>query len=134
MRKGQSSLEFLAMVSLSMLILASLYSLMAEKQQDTVKFQQDKNAEYVSEKVAFEVEMALVQGEGYSRVFSLPARIGGSNYSISVGSGEVFTQWGDSSLYRLSRYQGEEMVLNVDHESQVFRVKHNSSGVSIVEQ
>ncbi|MFQ3275177.1 MAG: hypothetical protein ACI9LV_000468 [Candidatus Nanohaloarchaea archaeon] len=134
MRKGQSSMEFLAMVSMSMIILASLYSLMAEKQHDTASFQQDKNAQYVSEKVAFEIEMALVQGEGYSRVFSLPSSIGGSNYSIRAGNGEVFTEWRDSSIYRLSRYQGDHIYLDVDQDSQVFKVKHNSSGVAIVEQ
>jgi hypothetical protein len=134
MRRGQSSLEFLAMVSMSMIILASLYSLMAQKQQDTASFQQDKNAEYISEKVAFEIEMALVQGEGYSRVFSLPSAIGGSNYSVRAGNGEVFTEWDDGSIYRLSRHQGDDITLNVDQNSQVFEVKHNSSGVWIVEQ
>lgn len=132
--KGQSSLEFLAMVSFSMLILASLYSLMADKQQETVSFQQDRNAEYISEKVAFEVEMALVQGEGYSRVFSLPASIAGNSYSVRAGNGEIHTEWGSDSMYRLSRYQGERIEIKVNQSSQVFRVKHNSSGVSIVEQ
>lgn len=132
--KGQSSLEFLSMVSLSMIILASLYTFMVSKQQDTMDFQQEKTAEFIGEKASFEVEMALVQGEGYSRVFTLPGGIAGNNYSIELGSGEVFVDWGENSMFRLSRYQGEDIVLNVDDDSQVFRVKHNSSGVFVNEQ
>lgn len=142
--KGQSSLEFLAMVSLSMIILASLYSLMADKQQDAVDFQQRETVNYVADKVSFELEMALVQGEGYSRVFSLPGSIGGEDYKVnvskgalenaSVNSGRILIGYEGNSISRLTRYQGRGTEFEVNQDSNVFRVKHNSSGVWIVEQ
>lgn len=131
--KGQSSLEFLSMVSLSMIILASLTTLMVAKQQDALNYQADRNAEFISEKTSFQVEMALVQGEGYSRVFSLPAGIKGSNYTVTVGNGGVVVDWGDNSLYQLSRYQGEDLKISAGSNSRTFRVKHNESGVFLVE-
>jgi hypothetical protein len=141
--KGQSSLEFLAMVSMSMLILASLYSLMADKQQDSVQLQQRENVEYVAEKISFELEMALVQGEGYSRVFSVPGSLAGNNYRVNItkgnvgsediGTGRIIIEYGENTASRRTRYQGRETSLNVNQSSNVFRVKHNSSGVWFVE-
>jgi hypothetical protein len=142
--KGQSSLEFLAMVSFSMLILASLYTVMADKQRDAVDFQQRETVNFVAEKVAFELEMALVQREGYSRVFSLPGSIAGDSYTVNITRGDpvnsnisigrVRINYGENTVSRLTRYQGRETGLTVDQRANVFRVKHNSSGVWLVEQ
>lgn len=127
-------MEFLSMISISMILLAGLTTVMASKQQDTMDYQAEANAEYVAEKVSFQVEMALVQGEGYSRVFTLPAGIVGSNYTVELGNGGTDVYWSDESLYRLSRYQGDDMRIEVDSESRVFRVKHNESGVFLDEE
>lgn len=131
--KGQSSLEFLAYVSMSMLILAVLYAVIADKQADTLEMQQRENVESISDKFSFNLEMALVQGEGYSRVFTLPGGIMGNNYTVELGSGGANVYWKDNSLYHLSRYQGNPMNVSVDSDSRVFRVKHNASGVFLIE-
>lgn len=131
--KGQSSLEFLSMVSLTMLILAALTGLMTAKQQDTINYQAERNADFIASKTSFQIEMALVQGEGYSRTFSLPGGIKGSNYTVEVGGGGVDVEWQDSSIYEISRFQGEEIEINVDRESNIFRVENNRSGVFLVE-
>lgn len=131
--KGQSSMEFLSMVSISMILLAGLTTVMAAKQQDTADYQANNNAELVAEKVSFQIEMALVQGEGYSRVFTLPGGIAGNNYTVELGNGGSNVYWGDNSLYRLSRYQGDDMIISVNGENRVFRVKHNESGVFLDE-
>ena len=131
--KGQSSMEFLSMVSISMILLAGLTTVMAAKQQDTADYRATNNAELVAEKVSFQVEMALVQGEGYSRVFTLPGSIAGENYTVELGNGGSDVRWGEDSLYRLSRYQGEDMSISVNGENRVFRVKHNQSGVFLNE-
>lgn len=131
--KGQSSMEFLSMISISMILLAGLTTVMVSKQQDTVDYQSTSNAEFIAEKVSFQIEMALVQGEGYSRVFTLPGGIAGSNYTVELGKGGANIYWSDQSLYRLSRYQGDSMSIRVDSDSRVFRVKHNSTGVFLSE-
>ena len=129
--KGQSSMEFLSMISLSMIILASLYSVMAAKQEDTLDYRQERTAERVAEKVSFEAEMALVQGVGYSRVFSLPEGIAGDDYEVVIGDGSVEVNWSYGLIYRLSRYQKEDIKLEPGDSSRVFKVKHNESGVYI---
>lgn len=131
--KGQSSIEFLSMVSISMILLAGLTTVMASKQKDTMDYQSRTNAEFVAEKVSFQVEMALVQGDGYSRVFTLPGGIAGSNYTVELGNGGANVYWRNESLYELSRYQGDPMSISVDSQSRVFHVKHNGSGVFLGE-
>lgn len=49
--KGQSSLEFLAMISMSTLLIAALYGLMASKQVDTSNYKNDRKAIHVAEDI-----------------------------------------------------------------------------------
>lgn len=131
--KGQSSIEFLSLVTMSMIVLASLYTFMAAKQQDTLNFREERSAESIAEKSSFQVEMALVQREGYSRVFTLPGGINGNDYSVEIGEGSIVVDWQESDLYRLSRYQGRPINFSVDSDTRVFKVLHNSTGVYVVE-
>jgi len=132
--KGQSSIEFLAYVSISMFILAVLYNVMAEKQVETFENQRQERAEQVADKVAFNVEMGLVQGEGYSRVFSLPTEISGEGYKVSVWKESVKLDWRQDSHVSPSRYRGDQIEFEVNDSANVFKVEHNSSGVFVVGQ
>lgn len=127
-------MEFLAYISLTMFILAALYTVMTVKQQDTFDRQTQEAAEMVAEKASFQVEMALVQGEGYSRVFSLPRNIGGENYTLSLKEGNTILKYDDRSMVRPTRYRGDLIQVKVDDDTGVFRVKHNASGVFLVEE
>lgn len=131
--KGQSSMEFLAYVSLSMLMLAVLYTVMADRQADTFQQQVQSNARGVADKVSFNLEMALVQGEGYSRVISLPEAIAGQEYSFLVTDGLIRVNWSSGRVVESTRYSGQDISFDVDS-SNVFRVKNNESGVFMVEQ
>jgi len=62
---------------MSMFMLAVLYTVMADKQTETFQQRSQDNAKAIAEKVSFNLEMALVQGQGYSRVISLPESISG---------------------------------------------------------
>ena len=130
--KGQSSMEFLALVSLSMLMLAVLQAVIVDKQSQTFQERAQGDARAVADKVSFNLEMALVQGEGYSRVISLPGNIAGRNYSVQVTSGAVRVDWGEDVLIRSTRYT-DDLTLAVD-DSNVFRIKNNETGVFVVEQ
>lgn len=131
--KGQSSMEFLAMVSMSLLVLSVLYGVMASKQADTFEDRFDRNAEAVANDVSFQTEMALVQGEGYSRVFNLPGGIGGDSYTVSFQNGLVVLESEDNRVVRSTRYP-EELSFEVNESQRVFKVMHNETGVFIVEQ
>ncbi len=132
-RRGQSSLEFLAMVSLSALLLAGLYGVMASKQSQAFTYQNSQTAEKVAEQVSFQVEMALVQGDGYSRVFSVPERIGGEFYTVELINGSSYLKWGDESVIQSSRYYGPELNISTQ-DANVFRVVNNDGEVLINEQ
>lgn len=132
--KGQSSIEFLAFISMSMFMLAVLYTVMADKQTETFQQRSQDNAHAISNKVSFNLEMALVQGEGYSRVFSLPENIAGNKYNILIDGGTTRVSWASSSILGSTRFTGEKINVTVNDRSNVFRVKNNESGVFLVEQ
>jgi hypothetical protein len=126
-------MEFLALVSLSTLILAGLYGVMAFKQSQALDYQNQKEAEKIAEYVSFQVEMALVQGDGYSRVFSVPERIGGSVYTVELINGSAYLKWGNKSTIQPSRYHGPELNLTAG-DSHVFRVINKNGEVDLVEE
>jgi hypothetical protein len=132
--KGQSSLEFLAFVSMSMFMLAVLYTVMADKQAETFEKRSQDNARAILDKVSFNLEMALAQGEGYSRVFSLPENIAGNNYNVLIDGGTARISWSSSSVLDSTRFTGQKINFTVEDSSNVFRVKNNGSGVFLVEQ
>ena len=128
--KGQSSLEFLAYVSISALILAGMYGVMASKQEQTFEYNQRENAQKIAEKTGFQVEMALVQGEGYSRVFTLPAQIGGDYYNITLVNETTLIEWRDKTTLRSTLYSDKEINLSTN-ETNVFKVMNKDGEVTV---
>lgn len=131
--KGQSSIEFLALISMSAFILAILHGAVLSKQTKTLQYQNSQSAEKVAEYVSFQVEMALVQGDGYSRIFSVPEQIGGQNYTVEVFNGTSYLRWGNESTIQPSRYEDDEINISTS-ETNVFRVVNNEGEVKIVEE
>lgn len=131
--KGQSSLEFLSFVSLSMLMLAVLYGVVADRQVAAVNNQVEKDARAVADKFSFNMEVAQIQGEGYSRLISLYPSIGGSNYTVSIQEDGVRVDWGDSAVLRSTRYTGRQVKISVNS-TNVIRVVNNESGIYAVPQ
>ncbi len=131
--KGQSSMEFLAMISMSMIILAVLYGVMTSKQIDTFEQRAETNAETVATEIGFNVEMALVQGEGYSRVLALPSAIAGENYSVNMTNRRVILEYGDHTISEPTRYP-EQIYFEVNDSSNEFKVENRGEEVHIIEQ
>jgi hypothetical protein len=129
--RAQSSLEFLAFVSLSLTMLAVLSGVVVAEQSEFLTGQQSDAARQVADEVSFELEMALVQGEYYSRVFALPETIGGAPYSVNATSGALQVSWGNRTVVESTRFESSAYLST--RESNVFRVVHNSSGVFLVE-
>jgi len=130
--KGQSSLEFLAMISMSAVVVAALYGSVGTKQVDTVQYNNGRDAVRIAEKLGFQVEMAMVHGEGYSRVFSLPESIGGKNYSATFREGFVVMNYLGQNITRSTLYEGRKIQLSTDTIN-TFRVLNNETGIYIRE-
>ena len=131
--KGQSSLEFMFFMGFSFLILVTLMSAVSLRQTEFAQRSNFVDARNIEENVAFQLEMAQAQGEGYSRVFSLPARIAGSAYTVDVVNQTLLVDWGDNTRIGSTIYSGREIDFQVD-DSTDFRVLHNDTGVFIVEE
>lgn len=133
MSKGQSSLEFLAMISLSALMLAALQAALVSKQSQALEFQNREKAERIAEYGSFQVELAMVQDDGYSRVFSVPENVGGQRYTLEMFNGSARLRWGNQSVILSSRYQGERLNLT-GGESNVYRVVNDGGDIHLREE
>jgi hypothetical protein len=128
--KGQSSIEFLSLVSMSALILAGMYGVMLSKQEKAVTYSQQSNAQKIAEKTSFQVEMALVQGDGYSRVFNLPKNLGGNTYNLTIKNETTIVEWQDKQLYRSTLYSDKELNISTQN-SYIFKVMNKDGSVKL---
>lgn len=126
MRKGQVAIEFMAMMGFSMFLLAILFGFVAAKEAEAFRYQNHQTASDIAENVAFQVEMALVQGDGYSRTFILPQAIGGENYTLTVTNSTVHIAWADQFSTEPTLYTGKRIELKSEA-SREFVVKNNGS-------
>lgn len=131
--KGQSSIEFMSFVSFSLLILVILMSAVTMKQNQVNMRSNNMDGQMTGQNVAFQVEMALAQGEGYSRTFILPNRIAGEPYSVRVINTTLVVDWKNNNYVMPTLYRGREINFNTN-ETNTFKALHNESGVYIVEQ
>lgn len=130
--KGQSSLEFLAFISISAIVLAGMYGVMASKQEDAYEYSQQRNAQKIAEKTSFQVEMGLIQGSGYSRAFSLPSEIGGSPYNVSIVNESVLVEWRDQNTRRSSLYASDEINITTKN-TNIFKVLNKEGDITVEE-
>lgn len=131
--KGQTSMEFFLLFGLSMAIMAILFGAIERKQSGVLERQNSEIGSQVAENVGFQAEMALVQGEGYSRDFYLPRRIAGTTYNITVRNKTVYVGWRDNYVIRPTLYAGDVLKFTTDSTNQ-FKVLHNDTGVYFVER
>jgi len=95
---AQASIEFIFLLSILSIFLflvvyqnSSLYS-----QANYVKTLKD--AQEISDQIAFEINLALKAGDGYSRVFYIPNKISNSiDYNVSIENYLVILKWNSSS-------------------------------------
>ncbi|MFB6208500.1 MAG: hypothetical protein ABEJ69_04055 [Candidatus Nanohaloarchaea archaeon] len=126
MSKGQVAIEFMTLVGFSMLLLAIMMGFVAKKQSQAVQYHNYQNARDIAENVAFQAEMALVQGEGYSRKFFLPTALAGKNYNVTVRNNTVYLAWGEEFVTEPTLYRGRTLELKSEGTNS-FRVFNNGS-------
>ncbi|MFB6294174.1 MAG: hypothetical protein ABEI97_00280 [Candidatus Nanohaloarchaea archaeon] len=93
--RGQSSLEFIVMLILVLLVFTSFVTLFSGKHVDALERERRRIALSVADRAAFELDLALVEGEGYSRTFELRESIGVQDYNITVNGTTVLLEYGD---------------------------------------
>lgn len=93
--KGQSSLEFVTMMVLLLLVFTTFVSLFSGNQVEAVEEERARIAVAVADQIAFELDLALTEGEGFSRTFDLRESIGGQEYNVTVNGSTVHLAYGD---------------------------------------
>jgi hypothetical protein len=91
---AQVSVEFISLISLLFifLLLVAYYNSGLQLQLTSAKILKDAQA--ISDQVASEINLALRAGNGYSRIFFIPAKLYGSiDYTISVKDYFVVLSW-----------------------------------------
>lgn len=103
MSTSQAALEIAALLSLALIFFGLVQ----------VNFLRDRNAaieeslllqaKEAAESSASAIDQAYLGGDGFSINFTLPARIGGYNYSVSIASGHVYVSLANFSLSTASK-------------------------------
>lgn len=114
-------------------MLAMLYGVMVSKQVEVNQYQNQQTAEKIIDRVSFEVEMALVQGEGYQRNFTIPSEIGGENYKINISSGSGVMNWSNETIIVSSRYYDDSIIVDSEGKNQ-YQVSNTGGNVSLNEK
>lgn len=92
-KKGQSSIEFLTLVIFAMILFALFYGEVLKKNNEVLINKIDAEGSLIVDKVANEINIAITQGDGYSKDFSLPEKIYSYDYNITTSSNMVFVEW-----------------------------------------
>ena len=96
--KGQISIEFLIYFTLTLLILTFFLIKNETVNEELSNLKMDVEANDLIEKISFEIDSAVIAGDGYERKFFLDDSIGGfSTYSVEVMNYSVLLDWGDRS-------------------------------------
>lgn len=131
-RIGQSSIEFMSFMGFSLLMLVILMSAVTMKQNQVSMRSNNIDGQMTGQNVAFQVEMALVQGEGYAREFVLPNTIAGEPYSVRVINSTLVVDWKNNNYVMPTLYRGREINFDTN-ETNSFRALHNETGVYVIE-
>lgn len=96
--KGQSGVEFMAMMALSLLLFSGFFGYFVDQQVAAFDTRQQRIAADTASRVAFQLDLALIQGDGFSRRFDLPQTVAGAPYNVSVLNGTVLLEYEGSDV------------------------------------
>ena len=84
MKKSQSAIEFVFLITFMLVIVVGFFSASSSKILDSVEGNNQKIAEDIADLAYREIEVATSVNNGYVRNFTLPLTVNGANYSISL--------------------------------------------------
>lgn len=96
--KGQSGIEFMTMMALSLLLFTAFFGYFVIQQNAAFDTRQQRVAATLADRVGFQLDLALVQGDGFSREFTLPETIRGAPYNVSLLDGTVLVEYEGSDV------------------------------------
>ncbi|MBW6462245.1 MAG: hypothetical protein K0B07_04325 [DPANN group archaeon] len=92
-KKGQSGLEFMMLSIFLLVLFTSSYSIINKNGVDVLDYKRNYLATSISEKIAYETNMAVTSGSGYLKMFFIPYDIYGYDYNITFSRRSVFVDW-----------------------------------------
>ena len=84
MRKAQSSVEFIFLVSFMLLVIVGFFAVTSSKTLEAQEEGNKKIAETIADLAYKEIEIAQSVNDGYVRYFVMPPTVNGVNYSIQL--------------------------------------------------
>jgi len=83
-KKGQSALEFVILVSFTLIIVSSLLIVFNHNVEEAEKVRRESLVNQMLNLVSSEIEFAIISKPIYNRTFFLPSELGGYPYSINI--------------------------------------------------
>lgn len=129
--KGQSAIEFLIYISITLLILTILTGSISNKNQETQEFQEIKNAEKVADLISKELETAMIAGNGYSRNVTVPNNINGREYNVSQFNNNIIIELvGKNTTYSSPTKFSGQITINSEIAT-TYRIQNNQNEVEV---
>lgn len=97
--KGQTALEFMMIMVLLMLVFAAVYSSLGERSVVVAERNVQLQAADMADRIGYELDLALAEGEGFSRTFELRPEIGGAEYNVTISGGTIRLSWKGSQVF-----------------------------------
>ncbi|MBD3155264.1 MAG: hypothetical protein GF368_01250 [Candidatus Aenigmarchaeota archaeon] len=102
--KAQVSVEFLVYFGFLLLVSSLFLANHLSNSQKLSNLKMEVESQEIADKVSFEINSAVIAGNGYERNFYLEEKIGGfSNYTVEIGDYYVLIDWdGRSKISKAS--------------------------------
>jgi hypothetical protein len=94
-KKAQSAIEFMILVGFLLVVFVIFLSIVSENLRDKTNERQNLQIKEIALGVKVEVDLATEASDGYVRNFSIPIKIYGEDYDISINDGFVSISTGD---------------------------------------
>lgn len=97
--KGQASFEFLVVITFLSIMFAAAIPTLGDRQIAITERGVSQQGAAIADRIAYEFDLAMAQGDGYYRSFELPKEIAYSSYNVTVGNGTVLVRWAQTHRF-----------------------------------
>ncbi|NOR85636.1 hypothetical protein GQ473_05965 [archaeon] len=96
--KGQSGLELIVLTTFLLLVFSTTYVVFIQKDINTITEKINRLSKKTTNNVAFEIRVALSEGNGYEKNFTLPNSFVGMPYIVNITNYMVYININDRSF------------------------------------
>ena len=96
--KGQSGLELVVLTTFLLLVFSTTYVVFIQKDINTINDKINRLSKKTIDDVAFEIRVALSEGNGYEKNFTLPNTFIGTPYIVNITNYMVYITINDKSF------------------------------------